>query len=59
MLKRLIGARYPAAPWNRLIRKAVFPYEHVNTFATLDEQLLPPRAAFHSTLTGEQCSEDD
>ena len=40
ILKRMIGERYPAAPWKRLIRKGVFPYEHVNTFARLDEQQL-------------------
>ena len=35
------------------------PYEHVKTFATLNEQQLPPRAAFYSSLTGETCSEND
>ena len=59
MLERVIGERHPAAPWKRLLRKGVFPYEHVKTFATLDEQQLPPRAAFHSSLSGETCSEDD
>ena len=59
MLERVIGERHPAAPWKRFLRKGVFPYEHVKTFATLDEQQLPPRAAFYSSLTGETCSEDD
>ena len=36
----------------------MFPYEHVKTFATLDEEQLPLRAAFNSTLSGETCSED-
>ena len=59
MLKQVIGKRHPAAPWKRLLRKGVFLYEHVKTFATLDEQQLPPRAAFYSSLSGETCSEDD
>ena len=59
MLERVIGERHPAAPWKRLLRKGVFPYEHVKTFATLDEKQLPPRAAFHSSLSKETCFEDD
>ena len=59
MLKRVIGERHPEAPWKRLLRKSAFPYEHVKTFAMLDEQQLPPCAAFHSSLSGETCSEDD
>ena len=59
MLERVIGERHPAAPWKRLLRKGVFPYEHVKTSATLDEQQLPPRAAFHNSLSGETCSEGD
>ena len=59
MLKRVISDRHPAAPWKRLLRKVVFSYEHVKTFTTLNEQQLPLRAAFHSSLSGETCSEDD
>ena len=59
MLELVICERYPAAPWKRLLRYKVFPYEHVKTVATLDEQQLLPRAAFHSTLSGETCSVDD
>ena len=59
MLMRLICARYPTGPWKQLICKGLFPYEHVNTFATLDEQQLPQRTNFNSTLSGDQCSEDD
>ena len=59
MYKRLIIARYPTAPLNRLIRIAVSPYEDVNIFTTLNEQKLHLRAAFNRTLSGEQCSEDD
>ena len=59
MLERVIGERHPAAPWKRLLRKGVFPYEHVKNFATLDEQQLPPRVAFHSSLSGETCLKDD
>ena len=56
MLKRVISERHMAAPWKRL---GVFPYEHVKTFTTLDEQQLPLRAAVHSSLSGATCSEDD
>ena len=59
MLERVIVKHHPAAPWKRILRKGVFPYENVKTFATLDEQQLTPRAAFSSTLSGETCSEDD
>ena len=59
MLERVIGQSHPAAPWKRLLRTGVFPYEDVRTFATLDKQQLPPRAAFHRSLSGETYSEDD
>ena len=36
MHARVIGERHQAAPWMRLYRKDLFPYEHVKTFATLD-----------------------
>lgn len=58
MLKRLIGDRFSAAPWKRLICKGVFPYDQVNTLAKLDDQQLPQCADFHSTLSEEPCSED-
>ena len=59
MFERVIEERHPAVPWKGLLRKGVFPYEHVKTFATLDEQQLPLRAAFYSSLSGETCFEDD
>ena len=59
MLDRVVGERHPAAPWKRLLRKSVFPYVHIKTFTKLDEQQLPPRAVFHSLLSGDTCSEDD
>ena len=60
MLERVINDRHPAALWKqRLLRKNVVLYKHVKTFATLDELQLPPRAAIHSSLSGETCSKDD
>ena len=55
----MIGEGHSAAQWKRLFRKGVFLYENVKTFATLNEQQLPLRAAFYSSLTGETCSKDD
>ena len=59
MLERVISDRHPAAPLKRLLCKGVCPYVHVKTFTTLDEQQLPPRAKFHSSLNSETSSEDD
>ena len=59
ILERMIKERRPAAPWKRLLLKDVFSYEHVKTFATLDEQQMPRRAVFFSSLTSETCSKND
>ena len=34
-------------------------YEHVKTFATLNEQQLPPRVAFDSSISKETCAKND
>ncbi|XP_070171035.1 uncharacterized protein [Polyergus mexicanus] len=42
-----------------LARKGVFPYEYVDDIDKLLETRLPPREAFHSSLTGDAISESD
>ena len=54
-----MGAQYPAADYKLLLRKGVFPYEYLDSFAKMADAQLPPREAFRSTLTGKDCSEDD
>ena len=41
-----------------LTRKGVYPYEYMDSFAKFEERELPPQEAFHSSLTGEEISED-
>ena len=42
-----------------LLRKGVYPYEHMDSWERFQEERLPPQAAFHSTLTGEGISAKD
>ena len=42
-----------------LLRKGVYPYEHMDSWERFQEESLPPQAAFHSTLTGEGISAKD
>lgn len=49
----------PNKPTDLLLRKGVFPYEYIDDWAKLDEDHLPPREAFFSTLKQEECSEED
>ena len=42
-----------------LLRKGVYPYEHMDIWERFQEERLPPQAAFHSTLTGEGISAKD
>ncbi|XP_029673848.1 uncharacterized protein LOC115241990 [Formica exsecta] len=47
------------ADFELLARKGVFPYEYVDDVDKLLETRLPPREAFHSSLTGDVISESD
>ncbi|XP_070167595.1 uncharacterized protein [Polyergus mexicanus] len=47
------------ADFELLARKGVFPYEYVDDVNKLLETRLPPREAFHSSLTGDAISESD
>ncbi|XP_070169332.1 uncharacterized protein [Polyergus mexicanus] len=47
------------ADFELLARKGVFPYEYVDDVDKLLETCLPPREAFHSSLTGDEISESD
>ena len=40
-------------------RKGVYPYEYMNSLERLEENKLPPKESFYSTLTGEDISNED
>jgi hypothetical protein len=42
-----------------LLRKGVYPYDYMNDASRLDEDRLPAREHFFSTLTNRECSEKD
>jgi len=42
-----------------MVRKGVFPYEYMDSLDRLSETELPPREAFYSKLTDQECSEED
>ena len=42
-----------------LVRKGVYPYEHMDDFSRFDETCLPPQEAFYSSLSDEGISEED
>ncbi|XP_025161752.1 uncharacterized protein LOC112590169 [Harpegnathos saltator] len=42
-----------------LTRKGVFPYEYLDCADKLQDQCLPPRESFYSSLTGDTVSEND
>ena len=48
---------YPGSDRELLERKGVFCYDYVDSFARLDEPVLPPREAFFNKLVGMECSE--
>ncbi|KAL6417296.1 hypothetical protein ACFW04_012845 [Cataglyphis niger] len=47
------------ADFELITRKGVFPYEYVDDIGKLRETRLPPREAFHSSLTGDTVSDSD
>ncbi|XP_064465203.1 uncharacterized protein LOC135376619 isoform X2 [Ornithodoros turicata] len=53
-LKQAFGNDYEI-----LLRKGVFPYSHVSSFAVYDELALPEKSSFRNDLTGEDISEED
>ncbi|XP_072014272.1 uncharacterized protein [Amphiura filiformis] len=42
-----------------LVRKGVYPYDHVDSLKKLEETRLPPKAAFYSRLNEENISDED
>ncbi|XP_072048278.1 uncharacterized protein [Amphiura filiformis] len=42
-----------------LVRKGVYPYDHVDSLKKLEETCLPPKAAFYSRLNEESISDED
>ncbi|GBN27496.1 hypothetical protein AVEN_67556-1 [Araneus ventricosus] len=42
-----------------LLKKGIYPYEYMSSFSKFEETQLPPRSAFHSSLTNEGISEAD
>ena len=48
---------YPEAVVELLERKRVFFYDYLDSFARLDEPVLPPREAFFNKLGGVKCSQ--
>ena len=41
------------------LRKGVYPYDYVNSSKRLEETQLPPKKAFYSKLTNQDCSDGD
>ena len=41
------------------LRKGVYPYDYVNSSKRLEETQLPPKKAFYSKLTNQDCSDED
>lgn len=42
-----------------LVRKGVYPYEYMNSWERFNEDALPPKGAFFSSLKGKDISDDD
>ena len=42
-----------------LLRKGVYPYEYMNSWETFDEELLPEKEAFYSSLNMEGITDVD
>ena len=59
LLKSIMSTRYPNTDYKLLLRKGVFPYEYLNSFERFNDNQLPQRVNFFSTLRGEECSQED
>ena len=46
-------------PVNLLLRKAVYPYEYMDSQEKFEETQLPSKESFFSKLTGENISDED
>ena len=42
-----------------LLRKSVYPYEHMDSWEKFNEDILPPKEAFYSNLNLEDISDED
>ena len=58
-LQSLMITRYPASDYKLLLRKGVFLYEYLDSFDKFEDDELPLREEFVSTLRGEECSQED
>ena len=56
-----ITARYEPNQQLRelLLRKGIYPYEHMDSWGRFAETQLPPKASFYSKLTGTHISDED
>jgi hypothetical protein len=59
LLKSIMDTRYPNTDYKLLLRKGVFPYKYLNSFERFNDNQLPQRVSFFSTLRGEECLQED
>ena len=58
-LTHRVNTLHPGVDSKLLLRKGVFPYEYLESFDKFNDQQLPPREAFFSSLRGEECKQED
>lgn len=59
---KIVRSNFPnlsVEDFNLLTRKGIFPYEYLDCVDKLQDQCLPPRESFYSSLTGDTVSESD
>ena len=54
-----MSTRYPGTDFKPFIRRVVFSYEYLDSFVKFDDQEVPLRKEFFSTLRGEECFAND